>query len=401
MAIDEKIVQRLLSEGESARVEFTESFGKNTADKAGEAICSFANDLPDAKKPGYFIIGIRDDGSFSNPVIDEQMIQSLLSFRDDGRIMPRPIINVEKLRLDGGELLVVEVFPSDLPPVRYKEKVHVRSGRRRWVATAQEERVLSEKRVSSARTFDALPCPDSTLGDIDLGAFYMYRSLAVDEKVIRENQRSLEEQMASLRFYDLKKRCPTFAGIIGFGDNSRYWLPGAYIQFVRFDGVSLADEVVDQGIVAGSMQNVVLELRARIRAYNQVKTSRINALQEKLHSDYSEWVIRELLLNAIMHRDYESNAPVRFYWYNDHIEIQNTGGLYGNVNARNYTYQNDYRNPVIAEILRNLGFVNRFGSGISRAITLSVQNGNPEPEFEFHSSYSKVTIRKASPKVRA
>lgn len=392
--ITAKELQKLIHNGESARVEFTESFSKSTADKAGEAICAFANDLPDTKEPGYFIIGIHDDRSFSNPDIDEQMIQSLLSFRDDGRIMPRPVINVEKIQLLEGEVLLTEVLPSYLPPVRYKEKVYVRSGRRRGVATAQEERLLSEKRISSAKTFDAQPCLGSNLEDIDRNAFYAYRSQAIDENTIQENHRSIEEQMASLRFYDLQRNCPTFAGIIGFGDNGRYWLPGAYVQYLRIDGTELTDEKIDQAEISGSLQTMMMALEARIKANNHAKNYKINVLQEELTQDYSEWAIRELLLNAIAHRDYESNAPVRFYWYNDHIEIQNPGSLYGNVNEENYKNQNDYRNPVIAEILKILGYVNRFGVGISSAIRLSVQNGNPAPEFEFEHSYSKAIIRR-------
>jgi ATP-dependent DNA helicase RecG len=249
--------------------------------------------------------------------------------------------------------------------------------------------------VSSAKTFDALPCLGCSMADIDLNAFYIYRSMAVAAEVIRENHRTLEEQMASLRFYDLQSHCPTYAGIICFGVNSPYWLPGSYIQFLRINGDTLADEVANQGRVIGSLQAMIMELNARITATNTMKTRKINTYQEKLLPDYSELVLRELLYNAIMHRDYESNAPIRFYWYNNHVEVQNAGGLYGNVNKNNYTTQNDYRNPVVAETLRVMGYVNRFGSGISRAITLSRENGNPEMEFEFEPTHSKVTIKKA------
>ena len=65
-------------------------------------------------------------------------------------------------------------------------------------------------------------------------------------------------------------------------------------------------------------------------------------------------ITRELLMNAIMHRDYESNAPVAFYEYDDHIEIQNAGGLYGKVSANNFPNVSDYRNPFIAEAMEVL-----------------------------------------------
>jgi ATP-dependent DNA helicase RecG len=75
------------------------------------------------------------------------------------------------------------------------------------------------------------------------------------------------------------------------------------------------------------------------------------ALKEKTQYNFPQWAIRELLMNAIMHRDYESNAPVKFYQFTDRIEIVNPGGLYSNVRSENFPNVNDYCNPVIAEAM--------------------------------------------------
>ena len=74
-------------------------------------------------------------------------------------------------------------------------------------------------------------------------------------------------------------------------------------------------------------------------------------LQEKILVNYPQWAIRELLMNAVMHRDYRSNTPTKFYQYKDRLEIVNPGGLYGNARPENFPDVNDYRNPVIAEAL--------------------------------------------------
>jgi ATP-dependent DNA helicase RecG len=95
-----------------------------------------------------------------------------------------------------------------------------------------------------------------------------------------------------------------------------------------------------------------------------------------------------------MHRNYQSNTPVRFYWYTDRVEIQSPGGLYGEVTPETLTTTSSYRNPVIAECMKSLGFVNRFGYGIQRAISLLEQNGNPSPEFKIDDKVFLVTIRK-------
>jgi hypothetical protein len=104
--------------------------------------------------------------------------------------------------------------------------------------------------------------------------------------------------------------------------------------------------------------------------------------------------IRELLMNAVMHRDYESNAPIRFYWFSDRIEIQNPGGLYGAVTPETFPNQNDYRNPKIAEAMKTLGYVNRFGRGIARAQRFLEENGNPQAEFDVtQATFFLATIR--------
>ena len=87
-------------------------------------------------------------------------------------------------------------------------------------------------------------------------------------------------------------------------------------------------------------------------------------------------------LAAIMHRDYRSTGPTMFYQYADRIELLNSGGLYGRVNRENFPDENDYRNPIIADAMRTLGYVNRFGRGIGRVWTELIDNGNGEPLFD-------------------
>jgi ATP-dependent DNA helicase RecG len=99
-------------------------------------------------------------------------------------------------------------------------------------------------------------------------------------------------------------------------------------------------------------------------------------------------------MNAIMHRDYQSNTPIRFYWFNDRIEIQSPGGLYGDVTPENYTRRNSYRNPVMAEAMKSLGYVNRYGYGIQRTQKLLADNENPRAEFEFDAGSVLVIIRR-------
>ncbi len=94
---------------------------------------------------------------------------------------------------------------------------------------------------------------------------------------------------------------------------------------------------------------------------------------------------------------YDAPAPVRFYQYSDRIEIQNPGPLYGAARPENFPAQTSYRNPVLAEALKTLGAVNRFGRGVERARAAVAKNGNPAPEFFFGDTYFGATIRLRPP----
>jgi ATP-dependent DNA helicase RecG len=120
----------------------------------------------------------------------------------------------------------------------------------------------------------------------------------------------------------------------------------------------------------------------------------ISQLREKTVVAYPGWALRELLMNAVMHRDYESASPIRFFWFADKIEIHNPGGLYGEARA-DFPRNNAYRNPIVAELLKNLGYVNRYGHGIARAQKELSENGNPELEFYLEPKVFGVTIRRA------
>jgi ATP-dependent DNA helicase RecG len=391
--LTEHELKRLISDLESDHVERTVSV--SDTDKFGQAICSFANDLAGRRQPGYLLVGVRDNGALSGLKVTDQLLQSLSAIRSDGNVLPQPRMNVSKISLEGGDVAIVEVFPSDLPPVRYRQRIHIRVGPRKALANEQEERVLSERRVALARSFDARPCTEATLDEMALGQFDAYRREAVDPKTISDNHRPVEQQLASLRLYDPERACPTHAGILLFGKNPLFFLPGAYIQYLKLPGIELTDLPEDQAIISGDLHSIMRELEGRTKLLIKTTMRAISALKEELLPDYPEWALRELLMNAVMHRNYDSNTPIRFYAFSDHIEIQSPGGLYGEATPENFPTRNSYRNPVIAEAMKSLGFVNRFGYGVHRAQTLLAQNSNPPAEFEFdeHSVLAKIYRR--------
>lgn len=374
-------LKQLIDQTESDRLEKTVST-RDTA-KFSEAVCAFANDMSNHQQPGYLLVGVNDDNALAGMTITDEFLRTLSDLHSSGNILPQPAMSVEKVVVPGGEVAVVTVQPSDLPPVRYKGNVYIRVGPRKAVANEQEERILTARRNVLARTFDATPCPEAKVSDLSHALFESYRQLAVAPDVIAANHRNLETQLASLRFFNLTHNCATNAGLILFGTNVRYFLPGNYVQFLRFPGKDLTDVPIDQTEISGDLATIIRELELRLRTINTTKLIRgAFPLQEKPLPDYPEWAMRELLMNAIMHRDYSSNSPIKFYVFEDRIEIHNPGGLFGESNPGNFPNVSAYRNPTIAEALKTLGFVNRYGYGVERAKKLLHDNGNPAPEFK-------------------
>jgi ATP-dependent DNA helicase RecG len=391
--MDEQQLRQLIKDNEADRIEFTESATDTV--KFSEAVCAFANDLPNHGLPGYLVIGVDKTQKFAGLVVSDELLRNLGGLRDDGNIQPLPAIAVEKLVTPEGEVAVVTVQPSLLPPVRYKGRVCIRIGPRRGYATEHEERLLIERRVSHARTFDAQPCLGSTLGDLARSLFLIdYRQQVVAADVIAENARSVEHQLASLRFFDLKNGCPTNAGILLFGLDVRRWLPGAYVQFLRIAGHSLAAPVVNEREIAGDLLTVLRELDALIEAQLTQFPVDASSLRERTVEAFPRVAVRELLMNAVMHRDFASTAPLRVTWLDDRVEIQSPGGLYGEASPANFPHQTSYRNPVIAEAMKALGYVNRYGRGVLRAQEALERNGSERAEFKFDAGFVLAIVRR-------
>ena len=159
----------ILEAGESAHVEFKESVSDVTGIR--EAICAFANDLPGRGRPGLLFVEVKDDATLGDARITDRLLRQLADMKTDGNIVPPPALTVEKRVLHGKAVALVTVHPSDSPPVRCKGAIHVRIGPRRGIATAQDERILNERRRHGDRPFDLQPVPTAGVSDLDLTLF--------------------------------------------------------------------------------------------------------------------------------------------------------------------------------------------------------------------------------------
>ncbi len=395
MLSDEELI-RLIEGGESDRVEFT--VATNDLDKFRKAICAFANDLPGSERPGILFIGIDDKGKCANLPIDDALLSQLGGLRSDGKILPFPSMEVDKKNLRGCEVAVVQVEPSDNPPVKMDGRCWIRTGPRRAQASPEEERRLTEKRRWGNVPYDMQGVAGATVeNDLDMQRFQNeYLPAAVSPEVLAENRRDEREQMKALRLVT-RDGTPTVTAILMLSKNPHDWFPGAYVQFVRYDGDEVPAPILDQAKLIGPLSDQLREADRLLKL--QISTALDTKGERHVEKpDYPFIALRELVRNAVVHRNYEnSHTPVRVTWFNGHIQISSPGSVYGAVTKQNFGTPDatSYRNPSIAEVMRNQGFMERFGMGILLARQALAENGNPPPEFDVQDTFVFATIRKS------
>lgn len=185
-------------------------------------------------------------------------------------------------------------------------------------------------------------------------------------------------------------------GLLTLAYSPSDFIPGAALQFLRIEGRELADPIADQKTITGPLPELLRRVDEVMKANIHIRTDIRSGSLEQRQPDYPVDALVQLVRNAVMHRDYAtSHAPVRLTWFADRIEIQNPGGPYGQVTTENFGRPGvtDYRNPHLAEVMRNLGFVQRFGVGIATARRALDENGNPTPEFEVEQNHVLAIVR--------
>lgn len=397
----------LLDALESDRVERKQNWSGSVPEKAREAVCAFANDLPNHAKPGVLFIGVTDDGK---PVggafrVTDELLRTLADIKSDGRIVPQPSLTVERRRLKGGDVAVVCVWPADAPPVRFAGRIWIRTGPRRDLASAQDERVLNERRRHKDQPFDLAPVPRARLADLSRTLFeeeYLPGAFAPD--ILAANERDTEQRLAVCRMIvDVDDPRPTVLGVLTLARQPTQFLPGAYVQFLRIQGETLADPIIDEAVIDGPLSALTRRLDEKLASHNRVAVDFISHNLEKRHYRYPPAALTQMTRNALMHRSYEgTHAPARVYWFDDRIEVLSPGGPYGQITVQNFGQPGyaDYRNPHLAEAMRVLGLVQRFGVGIGIAQKAMRDNGNPPLIFDVSASFVRVVLQPAPPSPR-
>lgn len=346
---------------------------------------------------GVVLVGISPRAGhiqgLSNPqaMLDHVFQAALLA--EPPLVLPLPQVR----HTPSGAVVLVQV-PMGLPYVYSLEGRYLgREGAQTNPLPARRLRQLLIER--GVVQFEAQTVPGATLDDLDMEKAAAYvASLgvagehglppgeSVEQVLLRRgclNQETGPGGERSLR--------PNYAGLLLFGRHPQRWLPNATILAARFSGAAFADHFLKQDI-GGTLVDQLHQVEAFFYQ-NLPSAVRMVGLAHEETLEYPPEAVRELLVNAVAHRDYNLQGDnIHLNIFADRLEVQSPGGLPGPVNLDNLLEARFSRNAVIVQVLADLGFVERLGYGLDRVVRAVRQAGLRQPKFEEIGGAFRVTL---------
>jgi ATP-dependent DNA helicase RecG len=307
---------------------------------------------------------------------------------------PTLVIPVPKVRRVGQiEILQVNV-PRGLPHVFSLEgRYYWREGRQ---TTPIHPRKLRQLLVEKGKLlFESQAPPKASFQDLDEGQVEVYirayyAATKIQEWESKPGESEILVQRGCLQVLD-GEFIPTYAGLLLFGRTPQRWLPTAQILAARFSGHSFGDRFIKEemnGSLISQLQQAEKFLRANLQS-----VVRMIGLSHQEVLEYPFEAVRELMVNAIAHRDYNLQGDsIHLNIFSDRLEVTSPGGLPGPITIENILSARYSRNPVIVQVLADLGYVERLGYGLDRAVTSMRQNSLTPPRFEELAGTFRVTL---------
>jgi predicted HTH transcriptional regulator len=174
---------------------------------------------------------------------------------------------------------------------------------------------------------------------------------------------------------------PTNAGILFFSQDASNYIPQNEIRIARFDGVTRVN-TIDSQELTGPIYTIIDHVESFFKR-NTRTVPQIVGFKRIDISEYPYEAIREALINAIAHRDYNrKGAPIMFSIFDDRVEISSPGGLVSGVTLQNIGTKHETRNRRICAIFHETKDMEKFGTGIQKMRHYMQQHGLKEPEFK-------------------
>jgi ATP-dependent DNA helicase RecG len=277
--------------------------------------------------------------------------------------------------------------PEGLPHVYSLDgRYFGREGRQTQPLSARRLRQLLLER--GAISFESRVPPGAELEDLDSDQVAAYLEAVGLAGVLSPGEALL--QRGCLQRVDGRLK-PTYAALLLFGRHPQQWLPGSTILAAQFHGPAFSDHFIKQEF-AGTLPDQIRRAEAFVReSLRQVV--RLSGLVRQEVSEYPLEAVRELLVNAAAHRDYNIQGDsIHLNLFADRLEVQSPGTLPGPVNLDNLLEARFSRNAIITQVLSDLGFVERLGYGLDRVVAVLRQNNLMAPRFDETAGCFRVTL---------
>jgi len=297
-------------------------------------------------------------------------------------VLPMP----EEVEVGGRTLIAVRV-PNGLPGVHAVDgRYLIRDGPRdRPLSLVEVHELMMQRGVIRFETH--VPA-DAGLEELDWDRVRQYTDRLA--YLPQADPQEALKQRACLGSRD-GTLCPTHAGLLLFGRLPQRWIPGAAITAVRYVGSEISDDFVHEEI-GGPLADQIRKAEAFLRANSSQQVSLEGLIREERPA-YPADVLREVIVNAVAHRDYAiQGESIRISVFGDRIEVYSPGLLPGQVTVENIVDERFSRNPVIVQVLADMGFIERLGYGIDRMLRLMHEAGQPAPRFEETAAGFRVTL---------
>ncbi len=355
---------------ESQNIEYKESWH----DEYLKWICGYAN-----AEGGILYIGMNDKGKVVGLSNASQLLEVIPNkVRDILGIM----VAVNLMESVNGDYLeiIVDSYPS---PVSYKGQYHYRSGStKQELKGAALDRFLLRKQ---GRTWDSVPVPGVGTKDLSGEAVRQFRDLAKEGRRAdaASIQGSINGMVEKLNLTDGKylKR----AAILLFHPDPEKFITGAYVKIGYFRTEA---EIAYHDEVRGNLFEQVHKTLDLLQTKYLKAAISYRGIQRIETLPVPPEALREAVLNALIHKDYSSNAPVQIRVYEDKLKIWNSAELPEGWTLDNLLGEHSSRpyNPGVANAFFRAGEIETWGRGIERILSACKDSGSPQPEFRFQAN---------------
>jgi len=364
-----ELIERI-SNGEDSYTQFKENITNNN--KLAEELVAFSN-----SKGGVLIIGVTDNNDIVGISDDDiRRLNQLIGNVINSNITP-PIYPITEIKtIEEKKLLIVTVEDGSNKPYSTNKGIYLtKAGSdKRKVSPEELKRLFAESKRSYA---DEEIVVGSDISDLNSEQFYYFLekdSIKIYEEV-KQGSLSLSSVLENREL--LKKEQLTLAGNLIFGVNPQKYNSSFYIDCVYFDGNDVSvDKFISKSTIKGSFEKLFNDSLAFVVSH-LTKKQVDDEFNTKGELEVDERVLTELIVNALVHRDYYINSSIKIFMFHNRIEIVSPGKLTNHLTVDKIKSGiSIHRNPILNSICKTVLPYSGYGSGIKRAIGI-----NPNIEF--------------------